>query len=74
MLIFPPSHPTLIALNQLISVMKVTLNNEQLNEHNVGKNISDPSKDSLNPYRAVQSNVRNITLLSHSTKLPGYTI
>ena len=41
-------------------------------QHNLERHMNDPDKDILNSCRTVHSNLNNITLLGHSTKIPGH--
>ena len=51
------SYPTLTTLNQIDLGHESNYIDDQLDEHNIGRDINDPEKDSLKSYRTVQSNL-----------------
>ena len=70
--ILPQITPTLTTLNQN-DLGNESSKDEQLNEHNVGNDINDPDKVSLNSFKTVLYNVPNIAPKGYSTKISGHT-
>ena len=63
---FPISHPTITMLNQIDFCKECSSKNYQPDEHNMGKDINDSDKETLNHCRNGNSKITNIALYKTS--------